>query len=82
MDKVKSRKAKKKMKKVQLSSRVAYSGDLSSEENVSSREGSVSSQEDEHSDRVRSLHIMQCCKMKTIFLPIMTDLLLLLAKHH
>lgn len=44
----------------------AYMGDVSSDDNGSSREGSIRSQEEEDSDGVRLLHIMQCYTMKTI----------------
>lgn len=68
--KIKLKKAKKKkMKKMEqerLLKITAYRGDLSSDDNVSSREGSIRSQEEEDSDGVRLLHIMQCYKMKTI----------------
>lgn len=51
VDKMKPRKAKKKTAKEQLSRSMAYSGDMSSDDNSSSREGSLYSQEEEHSDR-------------------------------
>lgn len=70
VDKMKSKKAKKKKMKKMEQKRflkiTAYMGDLSSDDNVSSREGSIRSQEEEDSDGVRLLHIMQCYKMKTI----------------
>lgn len=68
--KIKLKKAKKKKMKKMTQERLlkirAYRGDVSSDDNVSSREGSIRSQEEEDSDGVRLLHIMQCYKMKTI----------------